>query len=142
MSAPAIVELHNVTKRFFGVTAVRDLSLALHPGKVFCLLGENGAGKSTIIKILTGVERPTLGEVLVDGKPIRPDATYRVVVNNFLASGGDGFTRFNDGRNAFDAGLDLEAAMRRAAIAASLACLKPGAQPAIPTLAEVEAALA
>jgi ribokinase len=41
-----------------------------------------------------------------------------------------------------DAGLDLEAAMRRAAIAASLACLKPGAQPAIPTLAEVEAALA
>jgi simple sugar transport system ATP-binding protein len=69
MSAAAIVELHNVTKRFFGVTAVRDLSLALHPGKVFCLLGENGAGKSTIIKILTGVERPTLGEVLVDGKP-------------------------------------------------------------------------
>jgi ribokinase len=41
-----------------------------------------------------------------------------------------------------DAGLDLEAAMRRAAIAARLACLKPGAQPAIPTLAEVEAALA
>ena len=41
-----------------------------------------------------------------------------------------------------DAGLDLEAAMRRAAIAASLACLKPGAQPAIPTIAEVEAALA
>ena len=41
-----------------------------------------------------------------------------------------------------DAGLGLEAAMRRAAIAASLACLKPGAQPAIPTLAEVEAALA
>jgi simple sugar transport system ATP-binding protein len=65
----AIVELRNVTKRFVGVTAVRDLSLALHPGKVMCLLGENGAGKSTIIKILTGVERPTLGEVLVDGKP-------------------------------------------------------------------------
>ena len=64
-----IIELRGVTKRFFGVTAVRDLSLALRPGEVFCLLGENGAGKSTVIKILTGVEQPTLGEVLVDGKP-------------------------------------------------------------------------
>ena len=69
MSTDPIVELRGVTKRFVGVTAVRDLSLALHPGRVLCLLGENGAGKSTIIKILTGVERPTLGEVLVDGKP-------------------------------------------------------------------------
>jgi ribokinase len=41
-----------------------------------------------------------------------------------------------------EAGLDLEAAMRRAAVAASLACLKPGAQPAIPTAAEVNGALA
>jgi simple sugar transport system ATP-binding protein len=42
--------------------------MQVRPGQVFCLLGENGAGKSTVIKILTGVERPTLGEVLVDGK--------------------------------------------------------------------------
>jgi simple sugar transport system ATP-binding protein len=67
MKAAPIVELRHVTKRFFGVTAVKDFSLALHPGEVVCLLGENGAGKSTIIKVLTGVENPTSGEVLVDG---------------------------------------------------------------------------
>jgi simple sugar transport system ATP-binding protein len=66
----AIVELRHITKRFFGVTAVSELSLELGAGQVFCLLGENGAGKSTVIKILTGVERPTSGEILVDGKPV------------------------------------------------------------------------
>jgi simple sugar transport system ATP-binding protein len=66
----AIVALRNITKRFFGVTAVSDLSLELRAGEVLCLLGENGAGKSTVIKILTGVERPTSGEILVDGKPV------------------------------------------------------------------------
>jgi len=62
-----IVELRKVAKRFVGVTAIVDLSLQLFPGEVLCLLGENGAGKSTVIKILTGVEAPTKGEVLVDG---------------------------------------------------------------------------
>ena len=69
MTAP-IVELRNVTKHYVGVTAIADLSLALHAGQVLCLLGENGAGKSTVIKILTGVETPTRGEVLVDGAPV------------------------------------------------------------------------
>jgi simple sugar transport system ATP-binding protein len=70
MTNAPIIELRSVTKRFFGVTAVRDLSLTLAAGEVLCLLGENGAGKSTIIKILTGVEKPTSGEVLVDGAPV------------------------------------------------------------------------
>jgi simple sugar transport system ATP-binding protein len=65
-----IVELQDVTKRFVGVTAISDLSLKLLPGEVFCLLGENGAGKSTVIKILTGVETPTKGHVLVDGEVV------------------------------------------------------------------------
>lgn len=68
--ATPLVELRNVTKRYVGVTAIADLSLTLHPGEVFCLLGENGAGKSTVIKILTGVETPTQGEVLVDGAEV------------------------------------------------------------------------
>jgi simple sugar transport system ATP-binding protein len=65
-----IVELVKVTKRYTGVTAVADLSLQLNAGEVLCLLGENGAGKSTVIKILTGVETPTLGKVLVDGEVV------------------------------------------------------------------------
>jgi simple sugar transport system ATP-binding protein len=68
MSASPVVELRGVTKRFFGVTAVKNLSLSLEAGEIHCLLGENGAGKSTVIKILTGVEKPTSGEVLVDGR--------------------------------------------------------------------------
>jgi simple sugar transport system ATP-binding protein len=70
MSNKPIVELRGVTKRFFGVTAVSDFNLALYPGEVVCLLGENGAGKSTIIKMLTGVEKPTEGSVAVDGEAV------------------------------------------------------------------------
>jgi simple sugar transport system ATP-binding protein len=65
-----VVELRDVTRRFAGVAAVNGLSLALVKGEVFCLLGENGAGKSTVIKILTGVDRPTSGTVLVDGSEV------------------------------------------------------------------------
>jgi 5'-nucleotidase len=45
----------------------------------------------------------------LNGKPIDPRANYRITVNNFLASGGDGFSVLNDGIDAFDAGLDLDA---------------------------------
>jgi len=75
MAAPApVVELRDVSKSFLGVEAVRNLSLAVRPGQVFCLLGENGAGKSTVIKILTGVEKPTTGDVLVDGEVVHFDS--------------------------------------------------------------------
>ncbi len=72
--AAPIIELRDVTKRFVGVTAVANLSMQLRSGEVHCLLGENGAGKSTVIKILTGVEKPTHGEVLVDGKVVHFDS--------------------------------------------------------------------
>jgi simple sugar transport system ATP-binding protein len=64
-----IIELRNASKSYLGVTAVKNMYLALHAGRVMCLLGENGAGKSTVIKMLTGVERPTIGEMLIDGAP-------------------------------------------------------------------------
>ena len=63
-----VVELRNLSKSFLGVQAVSNLNMRVMPGQVFCLLGENGAGKSTVIKILTGVEKPTTGEVIVDGE--------------------------------------------------------------------------
>jgi 5'-nucleotidase len=45
----------------------------------------------------------------LDGKPIDPNGRYRVVVNSFLASGGDGYTMLTEGADTFDAGLDLDA---------------------------------
>jgi simple sugar transport system ATP-binding protein len=66
--ANPIIELRGISKHFQGVQAVSNLSLRVEPGQVLCLLGENGAGKSTVIKILTGVERPSSGDVLIDGE--------------------------------------------------------------------------
>jgi rhamnose transport system ATP-binding protein len=68
-SRPA-VELRGITKQFGAVQALRGIDLALHGGQVHALVGENGAGKSTVVKILAGVHRPDLGQVLVDGEPV------------------------------------------------------------------------
>jgi len=66
-----ILELKNVTKKFPGVVALRNMSIQLRPGEVHGLIGENGAGKSTLIKVLTGIHAPEEGEIYVEGKPYR-----------------------------------------------------------------------
>ena len=58
------------TKRFGGVVAIRDVTFALIAGDVLALLGENGAGKSTCVKLLAGVYQPDAGAVLIDGRPV------------------------------------------------------------------------
>jgi len=63
-----IIELRDVSKSYTGVKSVTNLTLSVKAGEVLCLLGENGAGKSTVIKMLTGVERPTSGDVVVNGE--------------------------------------------------------------------------
>jgi ribose transport system ATP-binding protein len=69
--ATAVVEARGVTKRFGGVTALRDVDLAVVPGSVHALVGENGAGKSTLGKVMVGVLQPDEGEIRVDGRPAR-----------------------------------------------------------------------
>lgn len=70
--APApLLRLSGVTKTFPGVRALSDVSLYLYPGKVTALVGENGAGKSTVVKVLTGIYQPDEGEIKIDGAAVR-----------------------------------------------------------------------
>ena len=69
-SAPAL-RLRGIEKRFPGVVALSGVDLDLHPGEVTALIGENGAGKSTIVKVLTGIYRPEAGDIEMDGRPLR-----------------------------------------------------------------------
>jgi ribose transport system ATP-binding protein len=70
-AVPPLVEVRGISKRFPGVRALDDVSLAVAPGEVLAIIGENGAGKSTLLKILAGVQPPDSGELLVDGQPVR-----------------------------------------------------------------------
>ncbi|MBO6727289.1 MAG: sugar ABC transporter ATP-binding protein [Rhizobiaceae bacterium] len=61
------VEMRAISKRFGGVHALREVNFSARSGEIHALLGENGAGKSTILKILRGVLAPDSGEIVVDG---------------------------------------------------------------------------
>lgn len=63
-----LLELRGISKSFPGVKALSNVALDLYPGEVTALVGENGAGKSTIVKVLTGIYQPDNGTISVDGK--------------------------------------------------------------------------
>ncbi len=67
----AFLDVRHISKRFGGVQALRDVSLAIGRGEVHCLVGENGSGKSTLIKVIAGVCRPDAGEIVVNGRSMR-----------------------------------------------------------------------
>jgi len=62
--------MRGIDKRFAGIPALRSASLEVGPGEVHALIGQNGAGKSTMIKLLTGYYKRDAGEILFDGKPV------------------------------------------------------------------------
>ena len=66
-----MIELRHVTKRYGAVEALHDVSFRAPEGQIVGLLGQNGAGKSTTLNILTGYLPPTSGQVLVDGVDVR-----------------------------------------------------------------------
>src|SRR5471032_3311625 len=67
---PYLLEILNISKGFPGVVALADVQLRVRPGSVLALMGENGVGKSTLMKIIAGIYQPDAGEIRLRGKPI------------------------------------------------------------------------
>lgn len=82
-----IIEIKGLTKSYLNKKALNDISLNIEKGKVVGILGPNGSGKTTMIKIITGILRESHGEILIDGK--RPGVYTKSIVSylpdrNFL----------------------------------------------------------
>jgi len=79
MKAANIVECRGLTKNFSGVKALDHVDLTIGRGKVIGLLGPNGSGKTTFIKLLNGLIEPTFGEIVIDGQ--RPGVYTKSIVS-------------------------------------------------------------
>ena len=66
-----VLELRNISKRFGSIFAVRDVSFTINAGEVVALLGDNGAGKSTIVKMISGALPPSAGDILLKGEKVK-----------------------------------------------------------------------
>ncbi len=64
------VVIHQVSKRFGAVEALKEVSFSVNRGEIHTLLGENGAGKSTLIKIIMGEQAPDSGSIMINGTPV------------------------------------------------------------------------
>src|SRR5690606_12457650 len=72
--------MRGIVKQFPGVRALDGVDLDVRPGEVHCLLGQNGAGRSTLLKVLAGAHLPDEGEIVLGGRPGRltgPNAAMR-----------------------------------------------------------------
>ena len=69
-TAPPLVRLEGVRKAFQAVVAVDELTLELDAGEIVALVGDNGAGKSTVVKCLAGIHPPTSGRILLEGRAV------------------------------------------------------------------------
>ena len=81
------VEVRGLTKRFGRTTAVRDMSFTAPAGKVTAFLGPNGSGKTTTLRMVLGLVRPTAGQALIGGVPYH--AAGPAAAAGGRAAGGD-----------------------------------------------------
>ena len=77
-SSSGLLHARNVTKRFGGLTAIKDLTLEVPRGALYGLIGPNGAGKTTVFNLLTGVYQPTEGEIHFDGRRVDGRPPYEI----------------------------------------------------------------
>ena len=111
----ALLALQGVTRRFGGLVAVDDLTFEVEPGRIVAMIGPNGAGKSTVFNLITGIYRPSEGEIDFDGRGIAGKHT------NEIASLGIARTFQNIRLFAFMSALDNVMTGRHARMHASLA---------------------
>ena len=69
-AAEPLLEVRHLSKNFGAVQALKELSMSVHAGEVVALAGDNGAGKTTLIKAISGVYKPSGGEILLKGEPV------------------------------------------------------------------------
>jgi branched-chain amino acid transport system ATP-binding protein len=75
----ALLEVDDVTRRFGGIVALADVSLAIEEGTIGGLIGPNGAGKTTLFNVITRLYKPDAGRVVFDGKNLLRVRTHRIV---------------------------------------------------------------
>ncbi len=75
----ALLAVEDVTRRFGGIVALADVSLAVEKGEIVGLIGPNGAGKTTLFNLITRLYRPNSGRILFDGKDLTRTPAYRIV---------------------------------------------------------------
>jgi branched-chain amino acid transport system ATP-binding protein len=79
MAMTVLLKVEKLTKRFGGLTAVKNVTFALEPGEITGILGPNGAGKTTLFNLLTGFMATDAGSVEFDGRPLLGLSPYRIV---------------------------------------------------------------
>jgi putrescine transport system ATP-binding protein len=84
--AQPYVRIDRVTKKFGDFIAVDDVSLGIYKKEIFCLLGASGCGKTTLLRMLAGFERPTAGRIYIDGVDMTDIPPYERPVNMMFQS--------------------------------------------------------
>jgi putrescine transport system ATP-binding protein len=85
-NARPFVRIERMTKKFGDFVAVDDVTLDIYQGEIFCLLGGSGCGKTTLLRMLAGFERPTSGRVYIDGVDVTNMPPYEQAVNMMFQS--------------------------------------------------------
>ncbi len=86
VSAVPYIQIEGVTKSYDEVTPLKNISLSVYKGEFFSLLGSSGCGKTTLLRILAGFERPTSGKILIDGIDITNLPAHKRPVNMMFQS--------------------------------------------------------